>query len=110
MQINDDCLFIFAEITPKPEHLGDCREAIDKITPVTLNEEGCHVFGLLKGQDDDPRLFLFEVWQNAQALREHHDQTYVKEVFEFYQTWLAEPVKITKMSAGSTLTMRQFEL
>lgn len=110
MPHDDKLLYVFAEITPKPEHLEDSRVAIESITPETLNEVGCHVFALLEGQTDDARLFLFEVWNDAQALSDHHEEPYTTEVFESYQSWLAEPAKITKVKTGSADTVPQFPI
>ena len=110
MPHDDSLLYLFAEITPKPEHLEDSRAAIEGITPQTLNEVGCHVFALLEGREDDARLFLFEIWKDSQALADHHEKPYTIAVFESYQSWLAEPVKITKMKTGSAHTMPQFSI
>lgn len=108
MSNSETLLYVFAEITPKPEHLEESRAAIEGIMSDTLNEAGCHVFALLTGQEDDGRLYLFEAWTDAQSLADHYEQPYTKAVFESYQSWLAEPVKIIKMKTAAPLTASQF--
>jgi len=94
--MNQETLFIFAKITPKPEYLIDAREAILDIVEKTRLEAGCKQFVLHDGANDSC-LYLYEEWQNEVALEEHYLQEYTKAVFEKYQNWLAKAVEITKM-------------
>lgn len=107
MPTSDSRLFLFATITPKPEHVGDCIKAVEAIMPQTLAEPGCHVFSLFKGRDGET-IHLFECFEDQAALDAHYAQPYTAEVFEWYQGWLAKPVEITKLSSASALTSQQF--
>jgi len=89
-------LFVFAKITPKPEHFTDALQAIKAITPSTLAEPGCREFSLHEGEGDG-RLYLYEHFEDDAALEAHHAQTYTRDVFEKYETWLGQPVEIMKM-------------
>lgn len=89
-------LFVFARITPKPEHFKDALQAIKAIMPSTLAEPGCHEFSLHEGEEDG-RLYLYEHFEDDAALEAHHAKAYTRDVFEKYETWLAQPVEITKM-------------
>ena len=91
-------LFIFAKISPKPEHLSDARSAVVSIVERTRAEPGCHQFSLNEGIDD-ASLYLYEEWESEAALGEHYDQPYTAEVFDAYQLWLAKPVEVTKMNS-----------
>ncbi|WP_310620863.1 putative quinol monooxygenase [Flexibacterium corallicola] len=86
-------LFIFAEITPKPEHFKDAQQAIISILDETRAEAGCRSFDLFTSPAGDT-LYLFEEWDNQSALDQHHDQPYTRAVFKSYEEWLAKPPRI----------------
>lgn len=91
-----DTLFIFAEITPKPEHFEDAQQAIAGILEDTRAEKGCYQFDLFTAPDNQS-LYLFEEWTDQQALDRHHAMPYTAAVFTSYQTWLAGPPRILPM-------------
>ncbi|WP_299850912.1 putative quinol monooxygenase [uncultured Roseovarius sp.] len=86
-------LFVFAEIKPKPEHFNDAQQAIIGILDQTRAESGCRSFKLFEAPDQD-RLYLFEEWQDQDALDQHHAQPYTAAVFKSYEEWLAEQPRI----------------
>lgn len=90
-------LTVFARITPKPQFLEEARQAVLGIIPATRAEPGCHAFML--HDDDDGRLYLYEIWENEAALAAHHEQPYTQAVFDSYREWLSQPVEITKLRA-----------
>ena len=86
---------IIATITPRPEHLGDARDAILGIVERTCAEPGCRTFRLLEA--DDGRLRLYEEWDDEEALEAHHAQDYTRAVFAAYEDWLAMPPDIVRL-------------
>ncbi len=90
-------LFIFAQIKPKPEHYNDAKTAISGILAQTREEPGCLQFQLNEGLENDC-LYLYEEWRNQAALDDHYAQSYIGSVFELYESWLAQPVSITRLS------------
>lgn len=94
-------LFIFAEITPKPQHLDEAREAIVGIVGPTQNEPGCHSFEVFDGVESGS-LFLFEEWSDQGALDAHYAQSYTVAVFASYEEWLEKPPSIRKLSRVGT--------
>ncbi|WP_027856381.1 putative quinol monooxygenase [Marinobacterium jannaschii] len=88
-------LFIIARISPKPEFMNDAREALLSIVPPTLNEEGCRQFSV---HQDETSLYLYEEWENQDALDRHYAMPYIAPVFESYKEWLAKPVEISKLT------------
>lgn len=106
--VDDERLFLFAGITLKPEHYKEGRAALEGIVPATLAEPGCHVFSLMESQEDDGKLYLFEIFEDEAALQNHYAQDYTKAVFARYEDWLAEPVEIRKMNAASAASAQQF--
>ncbi len=89
-------LYIFAEITPKPVHFNEARDAISGIIDRTRAEEGCHKFELFTAPDEN-KLYLFEKWENKAALNQHYAMPYTSAVFDAYQEWLAEEPRIASM-------------
>lgn len=100
-------LFLFAEIQIKPEHFEDAKSALDALVPLTLNEPGCHIFSAFISKDRSNTLHLFECFDDEEALRAHYAQDYTAEVFKKYETWLAAPVDVTRMSASSPVSWTQ---
>lgn len=91
-----DALHIFARIAPKPEFFEMTRDAILEIIPLTLAEPGCQTFVLHTGEDDGC-LYLYEVFDDEDALKAHGAQTYTRAVFARYEEWLKEPPQLTRM-------------
>lgn len=90
-------LFGFAKITPKSEHYDDAKNAILDIVAETRAESGCIEFTLLSDSDQG-HIFLFEEWQNEEALKEHHGKPYTKAVMDNYDNWLSEPLRFETMA------------
>jgi quinol monooxygenase YgiN len=86
-------LFIFAEIKPKPVYFKAAQQAIIDILDQTRAEIGCLAFNLFEAPDQGA-LYLFEEWQDQDALDHHHAQPYTVSVFEDYKEWLAQPPRI----------------
>lgn len=86
-------LFVFAEIKPKPEYFKDAQQAIIDILDPTRAENGCRSFNLFEAPDQDT-LYLFEEWEDQNALDQHHAKPYTSAVFKAYEEWLAEPPRI----------------
>ena len=108
LNTQDNRLFVSATIALKPEHYQEGRAAIEAIIPQTLNEPGCHVFSLMESTDNSDTLHLFEVFEDENALQQHYQQDYTKNVFAQYEDWLEKPAEITKMHASSSETSVQF--
>ena len=104
----DNRLFVSATIELKPEYFAQGKASIDSIIPATLAEPGCQLFSLMENRDSPNTLHLFEIFSSEDALNFHYQQDYTKSVFKKYETWLARPVDITKMRAGSVNTTAQF--
>ncbi|NDL58336.1 putative quinol monooxygenase [Phytoactinopolyspora mesophila] len=94
--LRNNHLFIFAKITPKPEHYLAARDALAGIVERTRSEEGCHAFSLLENESEG-LLCLYEEFTDEAALDYHYRQSYTQEVFELYKDWLASAVEVTKM-------------
>lgn len=91
-------LFIFAEIKPEPEHFDEAKKAIIGILKQTRAEKGCRSFDLFNSPDQST-LYLFEEWDDQNALDEHYAKPYIIEVFKAYEDWLAEPPRILPLDS-----------
>jgi len=92
-------LFIFAEIKPKPEHYAEAKEAILGVLNLTRDEKGCRSFDLFNSPDQST-LYLYEEWDDQNALDEHYNKPYTAEVFKSYENWLAQPPRILPMDSA----------
>jgi|TARA_R110000744_G_scaffold287475_3_gene398614 NAD(P)-dependent dehydrogenase (short-subunit alcohol dehydrogenase family)/quinol monooxygenase YgiN len=106
--LQDNRLYLSAEITLKPEFYTVGKVAIESIIPLTLKEPGCQVFSLMESRDEDNKLYLFEVFDDEIALKTHYEQDYTKNIFSRYDDWLEKPIEIKKMYATSQSTSEQF--
>ncbi|BDM83076.1 putative quinol monooxygenase [Acaryochloris marina] len=89
-------LFVFACITPKPEHYVDALSAVESIVGQTRGEAGCKQFSLYQALNRSC-FYLFEEWVTQDALDSHYEQPYTKAIFESYKNWLSCPPEILKM-------------
>lgn len=90
-------LFVYAEITPKPEHADDVKNAILNVLEITRQEEGNLSFDVFSAKDSEV-ICLFEEWKNQEALDVHYAMPYIAEVFAKYEGWLAKEPFIRKMN------------
>ena len=93
-----DPVQIFATIRPKPEFVETAKDAILDIIPATRAEPGCLWFELYEGAEGSGTLHLWEKFANQAALESHYGQDYTKRVFDAYESWLAEPVSVQRLS------------
>ncbi len=90
-------LCIVAFISPKQEYYQLAKQALLDILEQTRSESGCITFWLHENLDQN-QLCLYEQFDNAQALEEHYQKSYIIPVFEAYQQWLDKPVEVTKLT------------
>lgn len=88
---------IVAKITPKTALFAECKRKLQAIVAPTLAEVGCIRFELYTG-DNQTCLFLVERFVSQQALDEHYQQAYTKQVFTFYESALAKAVEINNLA------------
>lgn len=88
--------YLFAEISPKPEHFNEAREAVLSIVEPTRAEPGCERFDLFENEAEH-RLYLFEEWRDQAALDAHYEKPYTAEVFKHYENWLLREPAVSKM-------------
>ena len=98
--MSEQSLFVFACITPKPEHFEEALSAVESIVGRTRAEAGCKQFLLYQALDRSC-FYLFEEWTAQDALDSHYGQPYTKAIFEKYEDWLSHPPEIAKMKAVS---------
>ncbi|MGQ8365840.1 putative quinol monooxygenase [Glaciecola sp. 1036] len=89
-------MFVFATITPKKQFFENAKQAILGILDQTRDEPGCIQFELHENSEEG-KLFLYEQWQDENALTLHYQQPYTAHVFEQYEQWLQIPVDVVKM-------------
>ena len=88
--------YLFAEISPKPEHFIEARDAVMSIVKPTRQEPGCERFDLFENEAEH-RLYLFEEWRDQSDLDAHYEKPYTAAVFSKYENWLLREPAISKM-------------
>jgi quinol monooxygenase YgiN len=73
---------IMATIEPLPGSRDEVQRIIESMIVKTRTEAGCLMFDLLQGCDDLETLYLWEEFEDAEALERHLAQPYTQEVFE----------------------------
>lgn len=88
-------LNVFAKIKPKKELFNEALNKLESILEPTRSESGCMRFELYTDHDKSC-LFLIERFANEDALAKHYSMQYTREVFQFYEHALVEPVQVEK--------------
>ena len=73
--------YMTAELRVKdPQRVQETLDALANLTAITRTEPGCRLFMLHQDLSDPQRLFLWERWDNKEALTKHlaaaHTQAY----------------------------------
>jgi autoinducer 2-degrading protein len=69
---------LLVELQVKPECLDQFNEAIRVNSTASVGEPGCRQFDVLRSQDDPCRVFLYEVYENADAVKAHVGQVHTQ--------------------------------
>jgi quinol monooxygenase YgiN len=89
-------LDVVAFIQPKSHTFDKCKNLILNIVELTRREDGCLRFEIYQ---ESSQLVLIERWKDQTALDFHYEQSYVLEIFDYYEEALAVPPKIYKLIA-----------
>jgi quinol monooxygenase YgiN len=95
---------VIAKVVLKDKFRPKFEQKLAELLPLTLAEEGCERFEAYRDVDNSHAFWLVETWRSQGALDHHYAQPYVRALIDNYDTWLAEPltvVKLTPFGGGS---------
>ena len=69
---------LLVELQVKPDCLDQFNEAIRINSTASVAEAGCRQFDILRSEDDPCRVFLYEVYENADAVKAHVGQPHTQ--------------------------------
>ena len=89
-------LFVFATLYPKEQSIEKAKEILLSIVDDTRKEQGCIEFSVYQDLDDK-KLYLYEEWENEEALNSHHKYDYTIKAIEEIKEHLEKETTVIKM-------------
>ena len=90
-------VYLFASLTPKPEHAADLEAALRVMVAATRAEPGNLRYDLLRRADGAPGFDLFECYKDAAAVQAHRDSAHYAAFFAKIGAWLAAPPDVKEL-------------
>jgi quinol monooxygenase YgiN len=87
-------IYLFASITPKPEHVADVEAALRYMVEQTRNEPGNLRYDLLRRADGTPGFYVYETYVDEGAVQAHRDSAHYAALGGQIGAWLAGPVDV----------------
>lgn len=84
-------IYIFASLTPKPEHVADVEVELRRMVEATRAEPGNRRYDLLRRADGKPGFHLYETYVDEAAVQAHRDSEHYAALGAKVGDWLAEP-------------------
>jgi quinol monooxygenase YgiN len=95
---------VTVHIPDKPQHAADFISHMHALAPVVRAEQGCLTYNLYTDPYRPDMLFMYEEWQDMDALRAHLEQPHMNEHRRTTKDWLAGDVTLhTTRSTPVTL-------
>ncbi len=95
----DKSIVLWIKITPKPEFFEIAKEAILKVIPQALEDDGCKCFSLHESVvEDDRSFYLYEIFDSQDAYNRYALHPFSLKIRESFKEWLACPPSLIKLS------------
>ena len=72
-------LTIIANITAKSDKVDLVKSELEKLIPITLNEEGCLDYVLHQDNEDPAHFLFYENWESRELWQNHMDNQHLKD-------------------------------
>jgi quinol monooxygenase YgiN len=92
-------IYLLAEVTVLPEFLDDVKGALKQALVPTLQEAGCEGLYETSREDDPHKLVFFEIFSSPAAHKFHLEQDYMKRLFTTLEGKLAGATIMTRLNA-----------
>ena len=87
-------IYLFASITPKPEHVAELEAELRHMVVQTRNEAGNRRYDLLRRADGAPGFYIYETYVDEAAVQAHRESAHYVAFRGKIGDWLAEPVDV----------------
>lgn len=90
-------VYIFASLTPRPEHVAEVEAALRAMVVATRKEPGNLRYDLMRRADGAPGFELFESYTDAAAIQAHRDSEHYTAFRAKVGAWLAAPPDVKEL-------------
>ncbi|MCP3709967.1 antibiotic biosynthesis monooxygenase [Paraburkholderia sp. CNPSo 3274] len=87
-------VYLFASITPKPEHVAEVEALMRDMVSHTRKEPGNMRYDLLCRADGAPGFYLYETYVDEAAVQAHRDSAHFVAYRAKIGAWVTEPPEV----------------
>jgi quinol monooxygenase YgiN len=87
-------VYLFASITPKPEHVADVEALMRDMVSQTRKEPGNLRYDLLRRADGAPGFYLYETYVDEAAVQAHRESAHFVAYRAKIGAWVTEPPEV----------------
>ncbi|MEX3690849.1 putative quinol monooxygenase [Paraburkholderia sp. BR14263] len=87
-------VYLFASITPKPEHVADVEALMRDMVSHTRKEPGNLRYDLLRRSDGAPGFYLYETYVDEAAVQAHRESAHFVAYRAKIGAWVTEPPEV----------------
>ncbi|MEX3981981.1 putative quinol monooxygenase [Paraburkholderia sp. EG287A] len=87
-------VYLFASITPKPEHVADVEALMREMVSHTRKEPGNLRYDLLRRADGAPGFYLYETYVDEAAVQAHRESAHFVAYRAKIGAWVTEPPEV----------------
>lgn len=91
-------VYLFASLTPIPEHVADVEAELTRMVAATRTEPGNRRYDLLSPVDGTRSFHLYEIYVDEAALQAHRDSAHYKAFRAKIGAWLVGPPDVKVMT------------
>lgn len=82
---------VIVDFVVKPDHVDEFRKRMDRQAKDSLErEKGCRRFDVCTDPEDRTKIFLYELYDDREAVKVHMETPHFKDFFGTVEPWLAD--------------------
>jgi quinol monooxygenase YgiN len=98
-------IVVAGKVAIKPERRADAVRAALRMAEATRAESGCRTYEFYSALDDPNTVFIFEEWEDEDALADHFQTEHMAEFQQALPELLGGPVEIKRYVVESVAAM-----
>ncbi|MFC5431781.1 putative quinol monooxygenase [Paraburkholderia denitrificans] len=91
-------VYLFASLTPKPEHVAELEAELRGMVAPSRAEAGNRRYDLLRRADGVPGFHLYETYVDEAAVQAHRESAHYLAYRAKVGAWLAEPPDVKSLT------------